>query len=54
MICAKNAGYYPVGTLPPQDKSEDLIQRLKNNGAKQVISSVGEIKTLLEQKYETV
>ena len=54
MTCAKNAGYFPIGTLPPQDKSDDLRQRLINSGAKKVINSVNEIKTLMEQKYETV
>ena len=54
MICAKNAGYYPIGVLPPQDKSEDLRQRLKNNGAKKVIDSINEINIITEQIHETV
>ena len=54
MICAENAGYYPIGVLPPQDKSEDLRQRLKNNGAKEVIDSINEINIISEQIHETV
>lgn len=50
MICAKNAGYNAVGSLPPQDKSDDLKQRLLDNGALQVIDSVFDIEKLLEQK----
>lgn len=54
MICAKNAGYYPVGVLPPQDKSIDLTNRLLKNGAKQVINSISEISKITEQVNETV
>jgi hypothetical protein len=36
------------------DKSVELTQRLKDNGAKEVINSVNEIKKMLEQKNETV
>lgn len=52
MISAKNAGYFPVGTLPPMDKSEHLTKRLIENGAKKVIESVNDIKLVLEQKDE--
>ena len=54
VLAAKAAGYFPVGCLPPMDKSVELTQRLKDNGAKQVINSVNEIKKMLEQKNETV
>lgn len=52
MICAKNAEFFPVGILPPQDKTEELTNRLKANGAKVVLSSINDIKTVLEQKNE--
>ena len=54
VLAAKSAGYYPVGCLPPMDKSIELTQRLKDNGAKDVINSVNEIKKMLEQKNETM
>ncbi len=50
MKAASEAGYYPVGVLPPQDKSDDLKQKLKQFGAKKVINSVNE----LEIENETV
>ena len=50
MKAASGAGYYPVGVLPPQDKSDDLKQKLKQFGAKKVINSVNE----LEIENETV
>lgn len=54
MICATGAGYVAIGTLPPQDKSDNLKERLVANGAKKVIKSVNDIKSILEQKNEAV
>ena len=54
ILCAKSAGYKAVGVLPPQDKSEELINLMKNKGADEVISSVSEIKKLTEKENEAV
>ena len=54
IIAAKAAGYIPIGVLPPQDKSENLINDLKKEGAKYIINSVNDIKTILEQENERV
>ena len=54
MKCAKNANYYPIGVLPPQDKSESLVNSLKSNGAKEVIKSVNNLNNVLEKNDETV
>lgn len=52
IIAAKNAGYTPIGILPPQDKSEGLIKSLKEKGAKFVLKSVNDIQIISEQKNE--
>ena len=52
ILAAKSANYMAVGVLPPQDKSNELIQGLKNKGANFVINSINEIETILEQKNE--
>lgn len=54
ILAAKSAGYKAVGVLPPQDKSLELIQNLKNKGAEYVINSVNDTKTILENKNEAV
>ncbi|MBQ9246509.1 histidinol-phosphate transaminase [bacterium] len=54
IIAAKNAGYIPVGVLPPQDKSEKLINDLKAEGAKYILNSINDINTVLEQKDEAM
>ncbi len=54
ILSAVGAKYIPVGVLPPQDKSEELSDNLKQTGAKFVIKSVNDITTILEQKDETV
>ena len=54
ILAAKAAGYTPVGVLPPQDKSEELNQTLQNAGAKFVIDSINNLKSILEQKNEAV
>lgn len=54
ILAAKAAGYTPVGVLPPQDKSEELKQTLQNAGAKFVIDSINNLKSILEQKNEAV
>jgi histidinol-phosphate aminotransferase len=43
MRAAKNAGLIGVGSLPPQDKSNELKEILLNAGAKSVIFEVNEI-----------
>ncbi len=54
MKCAIGADYYPIGVLPPQDKSEFLINSLKSNGAKDVIISINDLKDILEKVDETI
>ncbi len=54
MICAKNAGYLPIGVLPPQDKSEELNLKLKLNGAEFVINSINNINEILEKTNEAM
>ena len=49
---AASAGYIPVGVLPPQDKSEELIQIMKDKGARFVLQSINDIETILENTYE--
>lgn len=49
--CAKNADVVSVGVLPPQDKSEELIEALKNNGANVVLNSINDVKVILENDY---
>lgn len=51
---AKAAGYIAVGVLPPQDKSEELADALKKNGADFVLKSINDIEMVLEQKNEAV
>ena len=46
---AKAAGVIPIGCLPPQDKSETLINRLKSEGAYAVLYSTVELKTFLQK-----
>ena len=45
---AVNANYVATGILPPQDKTEELMQSLKTKGAKVVLKSINDIKTILE------
>ena len=54
ILAAKAANYDAVGVLPPQDKSQELIDSLKSKGAQATLNSVNDIKTILEQKYETM
>ncbi len=54
IIAAKSANYIPVGTLPPQDKSQKLIDDLKKEGAEFIINSVKDINLILEHRNETV
>lgn len=43
-----------IGVLPPQDKSDELINALKRHNAQSVLQSVNEIEKILEQKCEKV
>ncbi len=52
IIAAKSAEYNAVGVLPPQDKSQELINSLKSKGAQATLNTVNDIKTVLEQKDE--
>ena len=54
ILAAKSANYDAVGVLPPQDKSKELIEALKSKGAQDTLISVNDIKTILEQKNETM
>ncbi len=52
ILAAKAAGYSAVGVLPPQDKSQELIESLKSKGAQATLNTVNDINTVLEQKDE--
>ena len=54
ILAAKSAGYKAIGVLPPQDKSQELIELLMNKGADDTINSVIDIKSLLEKKDEAM
>ena len=54
ILAAKSAGYKAIGVLPPQDKSQELIELLMNKGADDTINSVTDIKSLLEKKNEAM
>ncbi len=54
ILAAKRADYKAVGVLPPQDKSEELKSIMRSKGARDIINSVNDIKTILEQKNEAV
>lgn len=51
---ANAAGFIAIGVLPPQDKSEKLKEILFSVGAKYVLNSVNDIKTILEKDNEKV
>ncbi|MDD3594331.1 MAG: aminotransferase class I/II-fold pyridoxal phosphate-dependent enzyme [Candidatus Gastranaerophilales bacterium] len=50
MICAVSANAFPMGVLPPQDKSVELETLLKNNGAMVVLKNTEELIDFLEQR----
>ena len=52
ILAAKAAKYKAIGVLPPQDKSQELIESLKSKGAQATLNSVNDIKSILEQKNE--
>lgn len=54
ILCAKSAGYEAIGVLPPQDKTESLINLMKQKGADEVINSVTQIPELMEKENEAV
>ncbi len=54
MLAAKAAGYTPIGVLPPQDKSQNLINILTLKGAEHVLQSINDITTIAEQKNEAM
>lgn len=49
MICGNNAQVNAIGVLPPQNKTDEHIKHLKNNGAKQVITSINELRQVMER-----
>lgn len=49
MHAAKAANVIGIGCLPPQDKSETLVNRLKAEGAYEVLYSTIELKDFLQQ-----
>ena len=49
--CAANANVVSIGVLPPQDKSDELTEALKNHGANVVLNSINDVKTILENDY---
>lgn len=54
MIAAKAGGVLGIGCLPPQDKSETLVNRLKSEGAYAVLNSTVELKDFLKKDLETL
>lgn len=54
VLAAKSANYIAVGVLPPQDKSQKLIESLQSKGATATLNSINDIKTILEQKNEAM
>lgn len=52
MIAAKSAGVIGIGCLPPQDKSQTLIDRLKAEGAYAVLNSTVDLKEFLEKDLQ--
>jgi len=48
MISAKKAGVRAIGALPPQDKSPELIEKLKKFGAREVLQNTEDIVELLK------
>lgn len=54
ILAAKAADYLAIGVLPPQDKSQKLIESLQSKGATATLNSINDIKTILEQKNEAM
>lgn len=54
ILAAKAAGYKAIGVLPPQDKSEELTNKLKEKGACEVLASINDINTILEKTNEAM
>lgn len=48
ILAAKAAGYTAIGVLPPQDKSQKLIDSLKSMGATATLNSINDITKVLE------
>lgn len=48
MICGKNAGVFPIGVLPPQDKSAALKEQLLKNGAVSVLYDINDLVKTVE------
>lgn len=46
--CAESADVIPIGVLPPQDKTDNLKNKMYDNGAVMVIGSLAEINKVLE------
>lgn len=51
---ANAAGVIGIGCLPPQDKSQTLINRLKEEGAYAVLNSTRDLKEFLEKDLEKI
>lgn len=49
MICGNNAHVHAVGILPPQNRTEEHKQLLRENGAETVLNSVNEILKITER-----
>lgn len=54
ILAAKSADYTAIGVLPPQDKSQKLIDSLKSKGATTTLNSINDITRVLEQKNEAM
>jgi histidinol-phosphate aminotransferase len=54
IIAAREAGFIPIGVLPPQDKSDKLSDDYIKEGAKYVLNSINDVTTILEQKNEAM
>ena len=54
MLAAKSGGVIGVGCLPPQDKSQTLVDCMKRAGAYTVLTNISELKDFLIKDLATV
>ena len=47
MKCAKSANTIPIGVLPPQDKSVELMANMLAQGAKKILKDINEIRKVI-------
>lgn len=54
MLAASKAGVTAVGVLPPQDKSEELKNRMKTSGAVVILEKTEDLAGFLERECKTI